>query len=142
AGNVWEWCNASSGSGRGIRGGGWRDYAYHARCGYSLWLNPVHADYYSSSSYSYDVSPTRGCHPTYLTGGYPYTSPAGAFAANGYGLYDMAGNVWEWCNDSSGSYRRVRGGGWDSYAIHARCGSFWNHPFPAPDSYGFRSVCR
>jgi formylglycine-generating enzyme required for sulfatase activity len=45
--------------------------------------------------------------------GYLRTSPVKAFPANGYGLYDMAGNVWQWCDDwfLPDAYARTAGRG-------------------------------
>ena len=122
------------------------EWEYAARGGLSgkrfPWADPnithSQANYNSSTSHSYDISPTIGYHPTWNDGIKPYTSPAGSFAGNGYGLYDMAGNVFEWCNDwwdwyyydnsppnnptgpTSGGCRVHRGGSWLGYAYGCR----------------------
>jgi len=70
-------------------------------------ITQTNANYYSSSAYAYDVSSTRGYDPAYYDGNPAgvYTSPVGAFAPNGYGLFDMCGNVRQWCWDvPSGTY--------------------------------------
>ena len=97
-----------------------------------------------------------------LEDGYEWTAPVGSFAPNGYGLYDMAGNVWQWVADwyrpdtyrtrngdprnprgpGSGTLRIVRGGSWVTHDVdQLRCAH--RHKVP-PDTYaysiGFRVV--
>jgi len=92
------------------------------------------ANYYayppSIGGYAYDASPANGYDPTFYNGVYPYTSPVGYFAPNGYGLYDMAGNVEQWCWDVFGSYGSAaqsdpRNSLTQSSYIVVRGGYFW-----------------
>src|SRR6266851_5757051 len=84
--------------------------------------------------YEYDAAVGTISNPsgTYLA----QTTAVGSYAANGWGLYDMIGNVWEWCQDwygdypggsvidpqgpATGSCRVIRGGSWYFFARYCR----------------------
>ena len=127
------------------------EWEYAARGGISTnrfpWGNTIshnQANYKSNELYSHEVGESPyGYHPLYSNGDIPHTSPVKSFSANGYGLYDMAGNMAEWC-ETVGEYnkRAYRGGAWNTEAAWLRCkgGSFWEHLGNYSNYIGFRVV--
>jgi formylglycine-generating enzyme required for sulfatase activity len=125
-------------------------------------ISHARANYYSGSSLTYDTSSNAGYHPSFSTGAKPYTNPCGVFIPNGYGLYDVAGNVWEWVWDrwdagyyaaspsfnptgpEAGSDRTLRSGSWMESAHHCRVSNRGGGkpPNSAYYHFGFRAVCR
>jgi formylglycine-generating enzyme required for sulfatase activity len=103
-------------------------------------------------------------HPGWTTisgydDGYSETSPVGKFESNGYGLCDMSGDVWEWCQDwydsnwytksvtidpqgpDVGSSRVIRGGAWNYTPYGLRVSNReWSKPESRTNNIGFRCV--
>jgi formylglycine-generating enzyme required for sulfatase activity/subtilisin-like proprotein convertase family protein len=143
-----EWEKAARGGAIGRRFPWATDSISHSNANF----NNIGAEAYRSGA--------TGYIPTYAVNPVPYTSPVGSFAANGFGLRDMSGNVFEWCWDwyldayyttsngttdprgpSSGTDHVLRGGSWNNPASDLRASyRARNSGTPSAERWGIRPV--
>jgi formylglycine-generating enzyme required for sulfatase activity len=153
-----EWEKAARGGLSGLRFP-WGDTISESQANYKADPNPP-----NSGGFTYDFGPYTGFNTNFNTAMY-FTSPVGYFAPNGYGLHDMAGNVFEWCwdryaatpyptnspylggtdprgpGDGSLTNRVLRGGAWFDVASFARSANrVYGAPGYSTGVLGFRCV--
>jgi len=128
----------------------------------SEWEYAAKAGTQTNYYYGDDESPL-GEYAWYEDNSNDQTQPVGQKKPNKWGLYDMLGNVWEWCEDdwhsnykgapndgrawidndnrSQLEYRTIRGGSWGSYSRYCRCANRdFNFPARRLNDFGFRVV--
>ncbi len=112
-----------------------------------------------SQGYTYSGSNNVDDVAWYLSNSGGLTHPVGQKQSNELGIYDMSGNVWEWCKDwygidyysssptnnpqgpTTGVFRVLRGGSWYSGAFSVRCADRGNYdPSNSYINFGFRCV--
>ena len=123
-------------------------YGATAFCSYYGYRLPTEWEWQAVADY--DGSFAYGCGTTinnsianYIGSSHPnVTTVVGAFGTYGYGMCDMAGNVWEWASSVYGESSRVlRGGGWGSIGIDCIVSGRHNGlPIVASYGIGFRVV--
>jgi formylglycine-generating enzyme required for sulfatase activity len=145
-----EFClKASALTGKAFRLPTEAEWEYACRAGTTSMFNTGERLSYDQANFE------KGCYSDYSIFYKDATREVGYYPPNAWGLYDMHGNVWEWCSDWEAEYdclnnidpqggmkgarRTLRGGGWDSDSDYCRstCRLF-RQPQRRRDTIGFR----
>jgi len=109
------------------------------------WPPPKGVANYADTSLKQKFPKENVIHDAY-TDGFPLTSPVMSFKPNKFGLYDMGGNVWQWCEDwwnGEQKARIMRGGCWfgsDRWSLHSSYRNNRQAPTSRTNHTGFRIV--